>query len=70
MPLPAPDPDEAMPQNLQALAGYMRQHYSDAGEWWESQGRPDLQNENLPDDLLDDFKQMTAPEGNDDDGTP
>lgn len=35
MPLPAPDPDEVMPENLQALAGYMRQHYVEAGQWWE-----------------------------------
>jgi conjugative coupling factor TraD (TOL family) len=62
MPLPAPDPDEAMPKDLQTLAAYMRQHYSDAGEWWENQGRPELQNESLPDDLLDDFKQMTGAE--------
>ena len=62
MPLPAPDPDEAMPKDLQALAGYMRQHYSDAGEWWENQGNPELQNESLPDDLLDGFKQMTGAE--------
>ena len=60
MPLPAPDSDEAMPRDLQALAGYMRQHYIDAGEWWERQGEPSLQNETLPEDLLDDFKQMTA----------
>ena len=52
MPLPAPDPDEAMPKDLQELAGYMRQHYVEAGDWWENQalaqpagqrtaGRPD-----------------------------
>ena len=55
-----------MPKDLQALADYMRQNYSDAGEWWESQGRPELQNESLPDDLLDDllddFKQMAGVE--------
>lgn len=62
MPLPAPDSDEAMPEDLQALADYMRQHYLDAGEWWESQGRPALQSEGLPDDLLDDFRQMTTAE--------
>ena len=60
MPLPAPDPDESMPADLQALAGYMRQHYVEAGEWWESQGLPSLQNDTLPDDLLDDFKRMAA----------
>ena len=62
MPLPAPDPDEAMPKDLQALAGYMRQHYLDAGEWWENQGKPALQTESLPDDLLDDFRQMATAE--------
>lgn len=60
MPLPAPDSDEAMPRDLQTLAGYMRQHYVEAGEWWECQGEPSLLNETLPEDLLDDFKQMTA----------
>src|SRR3546814_10163696 len=35
MPLPAPDPDEVMPQDLQQLAGYMRQSYSEATQWWE-----------------------------------
>ncbi|WP_166798719.1 TraM recognition domain-containing protein, partial [Pseudomonas aeruginosa] len=62
MPLPAPDPDEAMPKDLQELAGYMRQHYVEAGDWWENQGIPGLQDEALPDDLLDDFRQMVAAE--------
>jgi hypothetical protein len=62
MPLPAPDPDEAMPEDLQELAGYMRQHYVEAGDWWENQGIPGLQDKALPDDLLDDFKQMAAAE--------
>ena len=35
MPLPAPDPDEVMPADLQQLAGYMRQSYSEATQWWE-----------------------------------
>ncbi len=35
MPLPAPDADELMPQDLQQLAGYMRQNYTDATQWWE-----------------------------------
>jgi len=55
IPLPAPDPDEAMPADLQELAGYMRQHYTEAGEWWGGQGRPGLQERPLPDDLLDGF---------------
>ncbi|MFY3306301.1 type IV conjugative transfer system coupling protein TraD [Achromobacter ruhlandii] len=60
MPLPAPDPDEAMPKDLQELAGYMRQHYVEAGDWWENQGLPSLQDTALPADLVDDFKQMAG----------
>ncbi len=52
MPLPAPDPDEAMPKDLQELAGYMRQHYVEAGDWWDNKGLPGLQDQALPDDLL------------------
>ena len=33
-----------------------------AGDWWETQGIPGLQDKALPDDLLDDFKQMAAAE--------
>ncbi|MDH1209465.1 type IV conjugative transfer system coupling protein TraD [Pseudomonas chengduensis] len=62
MPLPAPDPDEIMPENLQQLAGYMRQHYAEAGDWWESQGIPGLQDQPLPDDLLDGFRHLAATE--------
>jgi conjugative coupling factor TraD (TOL family) len=60
MPLPAPDPDEIMPTDLQQLAGYMRQRYTDAGDWWESEGAPVLQEQALPADLADDFRQMAA----------
>jgi conjugative coupling factor TraD (TOL family) len=60
MPLPVPDPDEAMPKDLQELAGYMRQNYVEGVEWWDNQGPPSLQSEVLPDDLLDDFKEMAA----------
>jgi hypothetical protein len=59
MPLPAPDPDEAIPEDLQQLAGYMRQRYTEAGQWWQNIGSPDLheqvQEQPLPDDLLDDL---------------
>ena len=60
MPLPAPDPDETMPKDLQELAGYMRQHYVEAGDWWDNKGLPGLQDQALPDDLLADFKQMAS----------
>ncbi|NWE92366.1 type IV conjugative transfer system coupling protein TraD [Pseudomonas reactans] len=62
MPLPAPDPDEIMPENLQQLAGHMRQHYAEAGDWWENQGIPGLQDRPLPDDLLDGFRHLATPE--------
>ena len=61
MPLPTPDPDEVMPKDLQELAGYMRQHYVKASDWWASEGIPGLQERALPDDLLADFKQMDTP---------
>jgi conjugative coupling factor TraD (TOL family) len=54
MPLPAPDPDEVMPADLQQLAGYMRRSYSEATQWWEFTSSPALQDASLPDDLLDD----------------
>lgn len=53
MPLPAPDPDEMMPKDLQQLAEYMRQSYSEATQWWEFTSSPALQDMPLPDDLLD-----------------
>jgi len=53
MPLPAPDPDEAMPKDLQQLAGYMRQSYTETGQWWDSIAIPGLQEQPLPADLLD-----------------
>ena len=63
MPLPAPDPDEAMPEDLQQLAGYMRQSYTESGQWWENLGAPGLQEKALPDDLLDDLAGEQAADG-------
>jgi hypothetical protein len=62
MPLPAPDPDETMQQDLQALAGHMRQRYADAGDWWEFHGSTGKQDEPLPADLLEDFRHLVAEE--------
>ncbi|NWB98370.1 type IV conjugative transfer system coupling protein TraD [Pseudomonas gingeri] len=57
MPLPAPDPDEVMPKDLQALAEHMRKSYVDGGgEWWVSNGTRAL-DEALPADMLDDMDQ-------------
>lgn len=61
MPLPAPDSDEVMPKDLQQLAGYMRQSYSDAAQWWENTGSPSLQAQGLPEDLVDDNVAPAAP---------
>ena len=63
MPLPAPDPDETMPKDLQQLAGYMRQSYTEAGQWWENLGSPVLQDGPLPDDLLDETPVTANPPG-------
>ncbi|MCQ9422327.1 type IV conjugative transfer system coupling protein TraD [Pseudomonas sp. LJDD11] len=53
MPLPAPDPDEVMPENLQALAQQMRKSYIDGGgQWWTSTASRTLPDQ-LPADLLD-----------------
>lgn len=60
MPLPAPDPDEVMPEDLQALARSMRQHYTEAAKWWSSTGSgPD--DPALPHDLLDPETTDTEP---------
>jgi conjugative coupling factor TraD (TOL family) len=54
MPLPAPDPDEVMPKDLQTLAENMRKSYIDGGgEWWTTTGTQGL-GQDLPPDLLDD----------------
>lgn len=63
MPLPAPDPDEVMPEDLQQLAGYMRQSYTESGQWWENLGTSGLQDQALPDDLLDDLASEEAADG-------
>ena len=51
MPLPASDPDEDMPKDLQALAGYMRKNYLDGGDWWNGSGFASPIANTLPDDL-------------------
>ncbi|AXA68587.1 type IV conjugative transfer system coupling protein TraD [Pseudomonas oryzihabitans] len=62
MPLPAVDPDEAMPKDLQELAEKMRKAYqvgqATGSEWWEAPGQRQVADD-LPLDLQDDFKRMT-----------
>lgn len=60
MPLPAPDPDEVLPKDLQELAGYMRQHYVETGDWWENQGAPGSQDGTLPADLVDNLSERVT----------
>lgn len=62
LPLPAPDPDEAMPADLQALTRHMRQQYHDRGDWWQAPADvgPESSRNSLPDDLLDDQEPTTS----------
>lgn len=70
MPLPAPDPDEVIPRDLQQLAGYMRQHYAEAGEWWEGPTPPTLQDDDtLPEDLIEGTQSATS-DTHDDEARP
>ncbi len=57
MPLPANDPDEVMPKDLQAIADGMRKGSDTDGDWWHAPGYEAL-SELLPDDLVDDFRQV------------
>jgi len=58
MPLPANDPDEVLPKNLQEMAAGMRKGAtSNSGEWWEAPGYQNI-NEGLPADLVDDFRHL------------
>jgi hypothetical protein len=61
MPLPAADPDEAMPKDLQTLATYMRQRYTEAGEWWGADGHTTAPENELPKDMLEDMKPPAPP---------
>jgi conjugal transfer pilus assembly protein TraD len=58
MPLPASDPDEVMPRDLQTLARNMRERYIEGESWWESHGGPS--STTLPEGLLDDFRHLTG----------
>jgi len=63
MPLPANDPDEVMPKDLQAISEGMRKGAESGSDWWEAPGYQAL-SESLPDDLLDDFRQVAVGETN------
>jgi len=50
MPLPAHDPDECMPKDLQTLAANMRKRYVDGGgEWWAGSGNREIEEPQTPD---------------------
>lgn len=57
MPLPASDPDEVMPKDLQALVEGMRKGSGTNSDWWQAPGYQSL-SESLPEDLVDDFRLM------------
>lgn len=57
MPLPASDPDEVMPKDLQALVEGMRKGSGTNSDWWQAPGYQAL-SESLPEDLVDDFRLM------------
>lgn len=57
MPLPANDPDEVMPKDLQALVEGMRKGSGTSSDWWQAPGY-DALGESLPDDLVDDFRKL------------
>lgn len=61
MPLPASDPGEVMPKDLQALADSMRKGQTANTDWWQAPGYQAL-NESLPADLVDDFRNMASGE--------
>ncbi|AMZ71402.1 MULTISPECIES: type IV conjugative transfer system coupling protein TraD [Pseudomonas] len=52
MPLPAPDPDEVMPRDLQMMASYMRKRYVAADDWLDLAAEL-YQDPPLPKDLLE-----------------
>ncbi|WP_447865822.1 type IV conjugative transfer system coupling protein TraD [Pseudomonas aeruginosa] len=59
MPLPANDPDEVMPGNLQDLAAGMRRSAASSSDWWEAPGYQELKSA-LPEDLVEDFRQVAT----------
>ncbi|MFZ3206044.1 MAG: type IV conjugative transfer system coupling protein TraD [Pseudomonas sp.] len=61
MPLPASDPGEVMPKDLQALADSMRKGQAANTDWWQAPGYQAL-NESLPADLVNDFRNMASGE--------
>lgn len=65
VPLPVADSDDVMPKDLQELAGYMRQHYSETDEWWGNSGTSAIPSEKLPNDLLDNVQPMHTTENDD-----
>lgn len=58
MPLPASDPDEVIPKDLQTMVEGMRKGSGTSSDWWQAPGYHAL-SESLPDDLVDDFRQMS-----------
>jgi conjugative coupling factor TraD (TOL family) len=60
MPLPEADPDEMMPPDLQSIAREMRNRYAPTEEWWSTHGGGEGPGDALPEELLEDFKNLMA----------
>jgi len=54
MPLPQPDKNEKLPQDIQTMATYMRAQYQEPGGWWQAADGSIQDDAMLPDDLTDD----------------
>ena len=65
IPLPEPDPDEILPEDLKRLAASMRERYADTGDasegWWKGTSPPDPEDTQLPDILTEEAGDPTSP---------
>jgi conjugal transfer pilus assembly protein TraD len=65
IPLPAPDPDEILPEDLKRLTAAMRERYADTGDssdgWWKGTSAPDPEDTKLPDILTQGSGDSAAP---------
>ncbi|HKT74556.1 MAG TPA: conjugative coupling factor TraD, PFGI-1 class, partial [Steroidobacteraceae bacterium] len=65
IPLPKPDADEILPEDLKRLAASMRERYADTeasiGGWWKGTGAPDPNDTKLPNILTEGTGDSGAP---------
>jgi len=64
IPLPKPDPDEILPEDLRRLAAAMRERYADTGDlsdgWWKGTSPPDPNDTKLPEILTEEGRDSAA----------